>query len=67
MSKSYSIKHFHLTQLQHIKQDIIRKQEREAKQRKAEALQRAHDADYQWEMVKLGCASLRGTQARVFK
>lgn len=54
MQQRYTIKSINLHKLQEIKRDILAKQDRQAKARRAEVLRRAEDDEFNWELVKVG-------------
>lgn len=60
MQQRFTIKTIHLHKLQEIKRDI---QSRQTKVHRAELLRRADDAEFNWELVKVG-AKPRGNTTR---
>lgn len=63
MQQRYTIKSIHLHKLQEIKRDILAKQDRQAKARRAETLRRAEENEFNWELVRAGC-NPRGNTTR---
>lgn len=65
MSKSYSIKTLHLSQLRQLKRDIEQDMRNKGKHRELRLIAETEAANAEWQTWKANCKPLKGKQQRL--